>query len=391
VNSLDVILILILLAYAISGYVQGFVINLVATIGLLAGGLLAIAIVPRLLSGGQPTLSSSLLALAMVVAAAAIGQAVGTYVGTDLRSGLTWRPLRWVDAVAGAALSMVAVLAASWALGYSVSGTSIPYLATASRNSTILSHVDDVMPARAAETLRAFNKTLDANLFPRYIDPFENERITAVDPPDDATLRLPAVKQASESVVKVIGTASSCDRGVEGSGFVFAPGRVMTNAHVVAGVDEPFIDVNGQRTRANVVLFNPRVDVAVLATGDLGLAPLKFDKTGQAGDEAAILGYPQNGPFDARAARIRGELTLRSPDIYDRGEHMRKTYSVRGLVRSGNSGGPLVSNEGGVLGVIFAASVTDSSTGYALTASQVSNAADQGASATTRVDTGACA
>jgi S1-C subfamily serine protease len=191
-------------------------------------------------------------------------------------------------------------------------------------------------------------------------------------------------------VVKVIGVAS-CDRGVEGSGFVYAPGRIMTNAHVVAGVDEPYIDVNGRRTRANVVLFNPRLDVAVLATGDLGLEPLSFDTGGKAGDDAAILGYPQNGPFDARAARIRGELTLRSPDIYDRGEHMRKTYSVRGLVRSGNSGGPLVSNDGGVLGVIFAASVTDSSTGYALTASQVAGAADRGSSATSRVDTGACA
>ena len=389
-NSLDVILVLILFAYAVSGYVQGFVVNLVATVGLLAGGLLAIAVVPRMLSGGQPTLSTSLLALAMVVAAAAIGQAVGTYVGTDLRSGLKWRPLRWLDAVGGAALSMVAVLAASWALGYSVSGTSIPYLSTASRSSTILAHVDDVMPGQASETLRAFNKTLDANLFPRYIDPFEDERITAVDPPDDATLQLPGVRQASESVVKVIGVAS-CDRGVEGTGFAYAPRRVMTNAHVVAGVDEPFIDVNGRRTRASVVLFNPRLDVAVLATGDLGLRPLSFDTGGKAGDEAAILGYPQNGPFDARAARIRGELTLRSPDIYDRGEHMRKAYSVRGLVRSGNSGGPLVSRDGGVLGVIFAASVTDSSTGYALTASQVAGAADRGSSATSRVDTGACA
>lgn len=389
-NSLDIILVVILVAYAVSGYVQGFVVNLVATVGLLAGGLLAIAVVPRLLSDGTPTLSSSLLALGIVVAAAAIGQAVGTYVGTDLRRGLTWRPLRWVDAVGGAALSMVAVLAASWALGYSVSGTSIPYLSTASRSSTILAHVDDVMPARAAETLRAFNKTLDANLFPRYIDPFEDERITAVDPPNDATLQQAGVRRASESVVKVIGMAQ-CDRGVEGSGFVYSAGRVMTNAHVVAGVDEPFIEVNGRRTRANVVLFNARLDVAVLSTGDLGLTPLEFDTSGQAGDEAAILGYPQNGPFDARAARIRGEISLRSPDIYDRGEHVRKTYSVRGLVRSGNSGGPLVSTEGGVLGVIFAASVTDSSTGYALTAAQVANAADRGVASSSRVDTGGCA
>ncbi len=389
-NSLDIVLLIILFSYAVSGYVQGFVVNLVATIGLLAGGLLAIAVVPRLLSGGQPTLGTSLLALGLVIGAAAIGQAIGTYVGTDLRSSLIWRPLRWVDAVGGAALSMVAVLVAAWALGYSVSGTSIPYLSTAARGSTILDRVDTVMPARAAETLRAFNKTLDANLFPRYIDPFEDERISAVDPPDDATLQQAGVRQAAESVVKVIGVAS-CARGVEGSGFVYAPGRVMTNAHVVAGVDEPFIDVNGRRTQARVVLFNPRLDVAVLATGNLGLNPLDFANTGKAGDDAAILGYPENGPFDARAARIRGELTLRSPDIYDRGEHVRKTFSVRGLVRSGNSGGPLVSRGGDVLGVIFAASVTDSSTGYALTSAQVANAAQRGASASARVDTGGCA
>ena len=389
-NSLDIILLLILFAYAISGYVQGFVVNLVATVGLLAGGLLAIAIVPRLLSGGLPTLTTSLLALAVVIGSAAIGQAVGTYVGTDLRNTLVWRPLQWVDSLGGSVLSMVAVLIASWALGYSVSGTSIPYLSTAARGSSILDEVDTFMPARAAETLRAFNKTLDANLFPRYIDPFEDERITAVDPPNDATLRRPGVRRASESVVKVIGVAE-CDRGVEGSGFVYAPGRVMTNAHVVAGVDEPFIDVNGQRTRANVVLFNPRLDVAVLATSNLGLAPLDFQNTGRAGDDAAILGYPENGPFDARAARIRGELTLRSPDIYDRGEHVRRTFSVRGLVRSGNSGGPLVSRQGNVLGVIFAASVTDSSTGYALTANQVSDAAQRGSASTSRVDTGQCA
>jgi S1-C subfamily serine protease len=370
--------------------VQGFVVNLVSTIGLLAGGLLAIAIVPRLLSGGQPTLSSSLLALALVIGAAAIGQAVGTYVGTDLRTSLVWRPLRWVDSLGGSVLSMIAVLVAAWALGYSVSGTSIPYLSTAARGSSILDRVDNVMPARAAQTLRAFNKTLDANLFPRYIDPFEDERITAIGPPNDATLRQPGVRQASESVVKIIGVAE-CERGVEGSGFVYAPGRIMTNAHVVAGVDEPFIDVNGRRTRANVVLFNPRLDVAVLATGNLGLEPLDFQNTGKAGDDAAILGYPENGPFDARAARIRGELTLRSPDIYDRGQHMRRTYSVRGLVRSGNSGGPLVSRKGNVLGVIFAASVTDRSTGYALTAGQVANAAERGSTATSRVDTGTCA
>jgi S1-C subfamily serine protease len=139
------------------------------------------------------------------------------------------------------------------------------------------------------------------------------------------------------------------------------------------------------------VLFDPDLDVAVLAVDGTGLRPLSFDRGGKAGQSAAVLGYPENGPFDARAARIRTEMRLRSPDIYDRGQVVRETYSVRGLVRSGNSGGPLVSESGKVLGVIFAASVTDTSTGYALTADQVAKDAERGIAATSAVSTGDCA
>lgn len=389
-NSLDLLIILIMVAYAISGYIQGFVVNLIATTGLLLGGLLALAIVPKVLSGGMPTLSSSLLALGLVVGAGAIGQAVGTLIGSVLRNGLVWKPLRWVDAVAGSALSIVAVLAAAWALGYSVSGTSIPYLSTASRDSSILERVDRVMPAQATSMLRSFNEVLDSNLFPRYIDPFDSEDITQVDPPDEATLASAGVARARDSVVKILGEAT-CDRGIEGSGFAYADGRIMTNAHVVAGVRTPSIVIGERRVPTRVVLFDRKLDVAVLAVDGVDLRPLAFDKGAKAGQAAAILGYPENGPFDARAARIRNEMQLRSPDIYDRGEVVRETYAVRGLVRSGNSGGPLVSESGKVIGVIFAASVSDRSTGYALTASQVADDARRGAAATKAVSTGECA
>ncbi|MCW2831803.1 MAG: serine protease [Aeromicrobium sp.] len=389
-NSLDLIIVVVLVAYAISGYFQGFVVNLIATVGLLVGGLLAVAIVPKILSGGTPTLTSSLLALGLVIGAGAVGQAIGTFVGTDLRDGLRWKPLRWVDAVAGSALSIVAVLCAAWALGYSVSGTSIPYLSTASRDSSILDRVDGVMPARATSVLRSFNEVLDANLFPRYIDPFENEDIAAVGPPDEATLARPGVQQARASVIQVLGRAK-CDRGIEGTGFAYADGRIMTNAHVVAGVTAPAVVVDGREVPTRVVLFDRKLDVAVLAVDGLGLTPLDFDEDGKDGQAAAILGYPENGPFDARAARIRNEMRLRSPDIYDRGQVERQTFSIRGLVRSGNSGGPLISEQGEVLGVIFAASVSDKSTGYALTAEQVAADARKGATATEQVSTGECA
>ena len=214
--------------------------------------------------------------------------------------------------------------------------------------------------------------------------------ITAVEAPDQETLDQAGVREASDSVVKVLGQAR-CERGIEGSGFVYAPDRIMTNAHVVAGVSEPFVEIDGRRIRAEVVLFDPELDVAVLAVEALGVGPLEFDTRGESGQPAAILGYPENGPFDARAARIRSRIDLRSPDIYDRGEVSRQSFSVRGLVRSGNSGGPLVSADGDVLGVIFAASISDSSTGYALTAEQVAEDAEKGRSARRAVSTGECA
>lgn len=389
-NSLDVLLIAVMIAYAISGYIQGFVVNLIATIGLLVGGVIAVAVVPRFLSGGERDLGTSLLALGIVVASAAIGQAIGTFVGTELRTGVKARSLRWLDAVGGSALSIVAVLCAGWALGYSVSGTQIPYLAQASRESTILDQVDRVMPSQATSVLRSFNKVLDTNLFPRYIDPFETETITEVGPPDDATLRAPGVVEARDSVVKILGEAR-CNRGIEGTGFAYAPGRIMTNAHVVAGVPEPTIERDGRRIPVRVVLFDPKLDVAVLAADQLDVPPLAFDLGGERNDPAVVLGYPENGPYDTRAARIRDRIDLRSPDIYDKGQVVRDTFAVRGLVRSGNSGGPLISPDGKVLGVIFAASISDRSTGYALTADQVAADARKGIAATRSVSTGGCA
>jgi S1-C subfamily serine protease len=389
VNSLDLILAIILVVYAVSGFAQGFVVNLAATLGMLAGGLLGIVIVPSLLPKEGATLSSSLLALALVVAAAGIGQIIGTAVGTEARESVRG-PAKVFDAIGGSGLSIVAVLVVSWAIGYAVSGTSVPYLGTAARNSSILATVDGLTPDQASRTLRAFNKTLDANVFPRYIDPFENETITSISPPNEAVLQTPGVQRASGSVFKILGLAS-CGTGIEGTGFVFAPERLMTNAHVVAGVGSPMVEVNGRRLQARVVVYDPDLDLAVLAVSGLNARPLAFDNNGERGQDAVVLGYPENGPFDARAARIRSEITMRSPDIYASGDHLRRVFALRGLVRSGNSGGPLVSSNGRVLGVIFAASVTDSSTGYALTAEQVAATARAGAGASGRVSTGNCA
>ncbi|CAN5219582.1 MarP family serine protease [soil metagenome] len=389
-NFLDWFLVVLALAYAVSGYWQGFIAGACATAGLLLGGLLGIWVAPRLLGDIEPALWVSLAALFVVLVCASFGQAVMQYAGTRLRNRIKWQPVRALDAAGGAALSVVAVLVVSWALGVAITGASLPGVSTQVRESEVLGRVDEVMPTRAVTALDSFNDVVGSSFFPRYLEPFARERIIDVGPPPGRLGRDPDVRAASVSVLKVRGE-NACGRGVEGTGFLYGPTRLMTNAHVVAGVDDPVVILEDQEVPATVVYYDADADVAVLAVADLGRPFLRFDDSGQQRQAAAVLGYPEDGPYDVQAARIRGEQRLRSPDIYGEGTVVREVFSIRSLVRPGNSGGPLVSGDGQVLGVIFAASVTDSDTGYALTADQVAQPAAQGVTSDQAVSTGACA
>jgi S1-C subfamily serine protease len=390
VNSLDWLLVVLVAAYAVSGYWQGFIAGAFATAGLLLGGFLGIKLAPVLLGDVNPSLWVSLAALVVVLVCASFGQAVLQFTGARIRSRVRWQPARALDAIGGAALSMAAVLVVAWALGVAVSGAKLPWASNEVRASRVLDRVDSVMPTDAVEVLNEFNDVVGSSFFPRYLEPFAPERITTVQRPPGRIARDPDVARAEQSVFKIRGE-NSCGRGVEGTGFLYGPGRVMTNAHVVAGVSSPDILVGEREIRSKVVYYNPETDIAVLSAGGLRAAELRFDRGGRPRQGAAVLGYPQDGPFDVQAARIRGQQRLRSADIYGTGTVVREVFSVRSLVRPGNSGGPLVSSAGTVLGVVFAASVTDSDTGYALTAKQVAPAAADGLTARDAVSTGDCA
>ena len=201
----------------------------------------------------------------------------------------------------------------------------------------------------------------------------------------------PEIREASASVVKVIGRASSCNRVIEGSGFVVAPERVMTNAHVVAGVAAPVVTApNAEPLESRVVHFDPSTDVAVLAVPGLDRAALAFRDDAATGAHAAVVGYPGNGPLRTEPARVRGEYALLGSDIYDDETVSRDVLSMRGEIRPGNSGGPLVADDGLVYGVVFAASLTDPDTGYALAPSEVESALEAADAATDPVPTGGC-
>jgi S1-C subfamily serine protease len=390
VNALDLVLLLLLLAYAVSGYWQGFITGAFATVGLLVGGLAGIWLSPILLGDAAPSVWVSLGALFVVLLCASFGQALLQFVGARLREQIPWQPVRAVDAVGGAALSVVAVLVVSWALGVAVTGAQLRWVTKEVNDSTILARVNSVMPDQAVEALGSFNDVVGSSFFPRYLEPFQQERIVQVGPPPPGIARSAGVKAAAASVLKIHGE-NKCGRGVEGSGFVYAPDRVMTNAHVVAGVQTPRVVVDNEEKDARVVYYNPGLDVAVLAVDGLGRPNLSFDRDGKEGEPGAVLGYPEDGPYDVEGARIRAGQRLRSPDIYGDGTVVRDVFSVRSTIRPGNSGGPLVSRDGKVLGVVFAASVTDTATGYALTSDQVSEAAAQALGSETAVSSGRCA
>jgi S1-C subfamily serine protease len=390
-NALDIILIASVVIYALAGYQQGFLVGSASTFGLLIGGFIGVRSAPMLLDGFAPGLSISIAALLIVLACAFLGQAAGSFLGSQLRARVTWRPARVIDALSGAALSVVAMLLIAWVLGVAASGAQLRTLNQEVRSSVILGAVDNALPGGSDRVLAAFNALVDSSRFPRYLEPFAPERIKQVPPPAAGVTARPAIVADQASVVKVLGSASSCARTLEGSGFVYSDGRVMTNAHVVAGVTDPVVRISDTDYPANVVYYDPDIDVAVLSVPDLDAPSLAFGEAAESGDQAAALGYPENGPYLASPVRVREERTLRSPNIYGDETVYRDTYSLYAQVRPGNSGGPLVDVKGDVIGVIFAASVTDSNTGYALTAGQVGDAASAGVRAKSSVATGDCA
>lgn len=390
-NALDLILLVFGLVYALTGYQQGFLIGGCATVGLIGGGFLGIRIVPRLLDGFQPGITLSIVAMLVVLVLAFVGQGIGAIIGQRLRRRVTWRPARLVDAISGAALSVAAMLVIAWVLGVAATGAELDGINREVRDSAVLGAVNEAMPGGSERLLSAFDAVVGSSDFPRYLEPFEPEPIVAVPPPDGRLVRSPGVRRAARSVVKVLGDAPSCGESLEGSGFVFAPHRVMTNAHVVAGVGDPVVRLGEGDHAATVVYYNPDVDVAVLAVPGLVAPALHFTGSVGSGRSAAVLGFPQDGPFDVEAARIRTLERLQSPDIYGNGTVTRDTYSVYARIRPGNSGGPLLSVTGRVLGVVFAASLVNGDTGYALTSGQVADAARAGIRLNRPVGTGGCA
>jgi len=400
VNVLDILLLAGAVWFAVIGYRQGFVVGILSVIGFLGGGLVAVYLLPvlwdQMTDGSEVSSTAAVVAVVIVIVCASIGQAFTTHLGNKLRRHITWSPARALDATGGALVNVVAMLLVAWLIGSALAGTSLPTLGKEVRSSSVLLGVSRVMPPQASTWFTDFSSVLAQNGFPQVFSPFANEPITEVRAPDPALAGSPVATRAKQSIVKVVGTAPSCGKVLEGTGFVFSDRRVMTNAHVVGGVDEPTVQIGGQGRLydAKVVLYDWRRDIAVLDVPDLDVKPLRFADTesdAETGDSAIVAGFPENGAYDVRSARVRARIDANGPDIYHRGTVRRDVYSLYTTVRQGNSGGPLLTPEGKVYGVVFAKSLDDPDTGYALTADEIRDDITRGRTANQQVDSQGCA
>jgi S1-C subfamily serine protease len=394
-DLLDLILVVLAAAFAVAGYRQGFIVGVLSCIGFLAGAAVGAIFSPSVATFlvHEPS-QQALVAIILVFITAMVGQLLASLLGVVARSHVTWRPVAMVDSLGGAAVSVLSVLLIAWFIGSAVVNAPFPAVARQVRSSEVLRGVNGFMPPGALTMFSDFRHLLDKSPYTQVFGALGINGSANVPPPDKAVLAWPAVKKDRGSIVKITGEAktTTCDRSLEGSGFVISPQHVLTNAHVVAGMtDGPYVGYGGIRMHlAKVVLFDWNTDVAILYVPGLPAPPLRFAGQANRGSGAVVAGYPENGEFRAVPARVGSQWSANGPNIYQTGSVTRAIYAVRATVKPGNSCGPLLAKNGKVYGVIFAASTTTRDTGFALTAGAVAADVRAGARATVSVSTRDC-
>lgn len=397
----DLLLVVMLLSYAVLGARRGLLHGALSLLGFVAGGVAGLVLVPRLVealagpdAGGLlgPGLGRAVLVVLGVLLVAWVGQGLGAMLGHRLRASVTWQPARVVDRGLGAVAAVVVVSLLTWFVAGALRASPVPALSRAVAGSAVVSTIDRVIPAEVGGLARGVREVVEAGGFPRVFSGLGPELILPVDPPQAAEVS-GAAAAAAGGIVKITGLARSCDRGQEGTGFVVAPQRVVTNAHVVAGVPEPVVRVGGEGRRypGEVVLLDPDRDLAVLAVPGLPAAALPFGEQLDRGEPAVVAGFPLDGPYTAEPARVRQVLTAHGEDIYGQAGVDRQVYSLFAKVEPGNSGGPLLDAAGQVAGVVFAKSLDDPQTGYALTLAEAMPVIERAAALSDPVPVGACA
>ena len=386
---LDVLLVIVLLVYLGEGWRNGFIRSLAAIVGLVAGAVGAFFLIPVIGAVVPDPFWRTFLVVSTAVALIILGSMAGAGVGRAIRGRGEKAPLRPLDRIGGAVANLVIGALITALLAGSVASLGIPVLSAAVSNSWVLQAISTVTPEPVTAALARLRSAVLAQGLPVISGGFSGiTKSPGVPNVDTGTSSLAA---AAASVVRINGTAYACGQNQSGSGFVIAKDRIVTNAHVVAGVQQPIVQApNGQTLDGRVVYFDSQNDLAVIAVSGLRAPTLTLGPTLAVGDDGVIDGYPYGGPFTTGGAQVLARSTENVDNIYSTGRSSRELYTLAADVEPGNSGGPLLETNGTIAGIVFAKSSTDADLGYAMTNALLSPVVLQAAGLSTPISSGTC-
>lgn len=384
----DVLLVVILVVALITGLRRGLLASLGTIFGLIVGGLAAFWLLPMI----SAWLPSPVWRGAAVVAAGigllVLGAAIGSAIGAALRNGVDRTPLKGFERFLGGMASVVVAALALVLVAPTIAITGAPAISTAVASSRVLQGIDALIPEPVDSTLAQLRAAVMDDGLPRLDALLETGGVPAG---PAVSLDDPELQQAAASVARISGVAYACGTGATGSGFVVAEDRLVTNAHVVAGVDTPVVELPGQEAReGRIVYFDPIDDIAVVAVDGLGGTALSLSPLLSPGTAAAVQGYPHGGPFASVTATVLSVGTVPVPDVYDETAAPREIYSLEADVRPGNSGGPLLTDAGEVAGIVFARGVDSDPRGFAMTTTELAPVLDAIGTMDAAVSSGRC-
>ncbi len=386
-NVVDVVVLVVVVLSAVQGLRLGAVVQVLSFGGLLLGLFLGAQLASITVTWGHVQATRTALALVTLLGVALLCGMAGRIVGNMAFRRVHRGALGTVDSAFGVVVAVVASLLIAWLLASTLVNTDSLSLNASIDQSTIIRSLDNVLPAPPSVFSRV-QSFLSAQGFPPVFAQLAPDSAGPVALPGEPQLQA-AAAHAAGSTVKIVG--DGCGQIQEGSGFVVAPGIVVTNAHVVAGIAHPMVEAGSQTLDTTVIYFDPSYDLAVLRVSGLGEPALALDpESSSRGVQAAVLGYPGGGPFQVAPAGVMATFEAEGRDIYGQGLTVRNVYEIQAKVRPGNSGGPLVQLDGQVIGVVFSRSTTNGDIGYALTSPGVLARVRQAESSSRVVGTGAC-
>ncbi|MBG0738174.1 MarP family serine protease [Paeniglutamicibacter antarcticus] len=385
---LDLALLIWLVAQAVYGLRVGLLVSLAGILGFVAGAVAAFFAVPFVSSLAADSGWRTALVILAVLVLVGLGHTLGLRIGMLIGRRVKFRPVRSMDRLLGGVLNLAVGALMISVLAFSVSNLGIPFVSTQLGQSRVIGTIDSLTPTPVRSSVAQLRSIVLNEGIPRLFD--QLGPVTPMDPPNTST-DTPALNTAAQSVLKITGTAFQCGQNQTGSGFVVAPGRVVTNAHVVAGVARPVVELpSGGSLPGRVVSFDPQQDLAVLAVDGLQARALQLGQQLHAGQPAAFAGYPHGGPFQSKPATVQRVSTVLVPDIYGQNPSSEEVYQLSADVQPGNSGGPLLDEAGQVVGAVFARSTDTTQIGYAFTLTELAPVAQAAPELNQQVPSGQC-